>query len=129
MLFRVYSSDNDETMDCNINDIIFSNRRHILIKSIEKGFIMFTDCIPFCSDYACYCICVGEFPGFGIYKYGKFSVMSEFDEDESNFIRTLYDEDITELFQYMGERFDAIKLHINNAATSTKPISNVKRID
>lgn len=130
MIFRVYSKTNDEILDCNINDIIYSNRGYTLIKPVERGYYIFIGCVSKNNmDGAYQGIFIDDFCSHIMYYQKSVIPISMFDKDESDYIKSLCDGNINELFEYMEKRLVNIAMYINDAAINTKPICNVKRVN
>ena len=124
MSFRIYSETIDEIIDDTLNNVVTTNRGYILIKRINEDYIMFVNSGSQNKLYECLLLRINC--GFAIYGYGSAIILSDFSDDERNYILSLYDENIAELFQYMKKRYKNISNYIYDAVENTKSICMIK---
>jgi len=132
MKYRVYTENKDEIVrDVTLTKILSENNGYLLVESKEDNYILFTNAKNLKQDNMIYCLYLsckgGSFGTFhrlvGVFTYSKF------DLDEYNHMLNLYDENISELFQYMKRRYGDIIIQQRDIVKNTKPIMRVKSVN
>lgn len=124
-MYRVYSKTGDKIVNCKLHDIVRGNKEYILIKFINCGDIMFINS-KYSANMCRECIYINECTSYAIYTKKMRITLSEFEEDEHDYILALYDKNIAELFQYLKKRHKNIREYTHDAAEHTRPIIRVK---